>query len=92
MAKKKYYQSKKDRRDESIGMKEYEARKRFEDSGMIREDRNAVANMPQNVIMKDWPQASYGEKSYLDDTIRGIDSQMFDDTSEMRKNKKNEKY
>ena len=45
------------------------------DAGMISEDHSAMANLPQNVMMKPWP----GEDSYmpenLDDTITGINAQ-----------------
>lgn len=48
----------------------------MEDSGMIREDHSAIANMPQEVMMKSW----VGKESYLpedlDDTTRGIDHQI----------------
>jgi len=49
------------------------------DSQMINEDRSAIANMPQHVIMRPFA----GEHGYtpenLDDTIRGIDRQMNQD-------------
>jgi hypothetical protein len=48
----------------------------MEDMGMINEDHSAVANLPQNVMMKSY----YKETDYLpenlDDTIRGIKFQM----------------
>lgn len=98
MAKKRYYQSKKDRLDESRGMKEYYAgkderrRMEYEDSMMIREDRNAVANLPQDVIMKEYPRADYGDGFRLNDTIRGVDAQMAEDKSGERKNHKSGRF
>ena len=51
-------------------------RQEMEDMGMISEDHSAVANLPQNVMMKSY----YKETDYLpenlDDTIRGIKKQM----------------
>ena len=83
---KKYYQSKKDRRDESKGMKMrdyfsgYEARKRMEAEGadMITENRNEIANLPQEVIFKKYPKTPYDYYD-LNDDIKGIDVQMRDD-------------
>lgn len=96
MAKKKrYYQSRKDRMDESRGMarkfrkmEEYAGegqrnRMEYEDSKMIHEDHSQVANLPQQVMMKAWPDSVYARYN-LNDTISGIDVQMYDD-SEMKK-------
>ena len=101
--KKRYHQSVKDRMSESRGMERYETvkhmrsteqyagdreRKRmeYEDSRMIHEDHNAVANLPQNVMMKPWPKSVYATYN-LDDTISGIDYQMWED-SDMKKSNK----
>lgn len=115
MAKKRYYQSAKDRLDESRGMereirrkdlreererlmkknknsesrkkmmnKDYYAgmdarrRQEMEDAGMIREDHSAIANLPQGVIMREYPKNDYFSYN-LNDDIRGIDVQMDDD-------------
>lgn len=86
MAKKKYYQSRKDRRDESRGMKEYYAgreerrRQEYEDGAMIREDHSAIANLPQNVVMREYPRSPYVDQPDLNDNIRGIDEQMWKDS------------
>lgn len=61
-------------------------------SKMIFEDKSAVANLPQNVIMKKYPSFKYGLDPQLDDSISGIDEQMYDDMSEMHKNLGTEKY
>ncbi len=46
------------------------------DSGMISEDHSAMANMPQNVIMRQYAQTDYAMYPKLDDTITGIDYQI----------------
>lgn len=46
--------------------------------GMISEDHGSVANMPQNVVYKPYPKCKYMGKYELDDTMRGIDSQIDD--------------
>lgn len=125
MARKKYYQDAKDRKDESRGMKKYEARKRkdrkdesrgmkkyekkmrqsehyagadprrrreLEDAGMIHEDHMAPANLPQKPVMSYYPKFEYGLGGYLNDTIGGIDAQIYDDMDEMKRHLKPEKY
>ena len=101
MAKKKYYQSPKDRLAESRGeerslyrkkMKKEEhyagmeprRRQELEDAGMIREDRNAVANLPQYVKYEAYPKTDY-DRYDLNDDIRGIDVQMNDDVRQERR-------
>ncbi|HXB11340.1 MAG TPA: hypothetical protein VNZ45_05095 [Bacteroidia bacterium] len=55
------------------------------DSGMISENRSAIANMPQEVMIKHWPSPSgYAIDGRLDDTIRGINEQMSDDVRKGR--------
>ena len=103
----KYYQGSKDKMDERRGMKDKyyrdmerefyvsgDDRKRaeLEDSGMIREDRYATANLPQEVIMRPYPKGSYGYEKGLNDTLRGIDMQMDDDSGKMKKEAYPEKY
>ena len=72
-----------------------DARRRleYEDSQMIHEDRAAVANLPQGVMMKSYPN-SYGRNPYpeLDDTITGIDRQVGQDEAGMRKFRSDTKY
>jgi hypothetical protein len=68
----------------------YEGREESErtqkkDSSMISEDRSAIANMPQNVIMKDWSDKETYMPENLDDTIRGIDEQIREDNSKRSK-------
>ena len=50
------------------------------DSSMISEDHNAIANLPQQVIMKDWADHEAYLPDILDDTIVGINKQInYDD-------------
>jgi len=52
------------------------ARMQHHDSEMITEDRSAVANLPQQVIMKDWADHEAYLPDILDDTIVGINKQI----------------
>lgn len=64
-----------------------ESRMRMEamDGGMIREDRRAIANLPQEVMIKPYPMTGPYMPEGLDDTISGVDHQMrFDDTQRQR--------
>jgi len=42
---------------------------------MLREDRSKPSNLPQEVMMKEYPSTDFFN-SYIDDTIYGIDNQM----------------
>jgi hypothetical protein len=53
------------------------------DGQMVHEDHRAVANLPQEVVMRPWPKGGYYSAEHLDDTIRGIDHQMDDDGAQM---------
>lgn len=57
---------------------------------VIHEDRNAIANLPQEVMMMQYPHVEYGAFVTMDDSIRYSDRQMREDRKGMRKN--NEKY
>lgn len=60
----------------------------MEDGGMIREDRSAVANLPQMMMMKPYPMTGPYMPEGLDDTIKGVDHQMseLDDRQRARNN------
>lgn len=79
MAKKRFYEA------SQRGM---EAR----DSRMLSEDKSAVANMPQDVKYHAWPKGAGYADYTLDDTISGIDKQMGDDVSGMKRHKSKSKY
>lgn len=59
------------------GMDERRRQER-QDAMMISEDRNAIANLPQQVVMKEYPRQEYDNYD-LNDNIKGIDVQMRDD-------------
>lgn len=48
----------------------------MQDAGMIHEDHSAIANMPQNVMIKPYPKVDHYMPENLDDTIAGVDRQM----------------
>jgi len=49
-------------------------RQEVADGGMIREDRNAMANLPRVAQHHEYPQAGYYSSPYIDDTVRGENS------------------
>lgn len=70
------------RSETSMGNADKNATERMQkhDSSMISEDRNAIANLPQQVIMKDWADHEAYLPDILDDTIVGINKQInYDD-------------
>jgi len=55
-------------------------RQELEDAGMIHEDHRAIANLPQEVMIKSYPKTGPYLPEILDDTIKGVDGQMdYDD-------------
>lgn len=54
------------------------------DAGMIQEDHNAIANLPQEVMIKHYSEPYEYMPEDLDDTIRGIDRQIEYDDSKRR--------
>lgn len=61
------------------------------DSEMMGSMVSAQANMPQDLIMKAYPKAAGSMPENLDDTIKGIDSQLGEDNSKKSKNMKPKK-
>jgi len=49
--------------------------KRFYD-GMISEDKSAVANLPQNVVQKEYPKGESFLPENINDKLSGVDAQM----------------
>jgi hypothetical protein len=78
--------------DEYYATMDSRRRKESEDAMMLHEDRNAIANMPQDVKMTPYPNPNYYGTPYLDDTARGIDYQIDDDGHDMKKNRFPKKY
>ena len=71
------------RAETSMGNADKNATERMQkhDSSMISEDHNAIANLPQQVIMKDWADHEAYLPDILDDTIVGINKQInYDDS------------
>jgi hypothetical protein len=62
------------------------------DFEMIREDKSACANLPQDVKYHAWPKAGHYAEYDLDDTIRGVDKQMDEDGAGMKRHKSTKKY
>ena len=62
------------------------------EGSMLSDDRSAIANLPQNVMMKPYPRCPYGVESRLDDSISGIDRQIGADDSAARRGRSKEKY
>lgn len=56
----------------------------YKDASMLHEDHNAIANMPQHVIMKEYPKSQDGMNWTSDDTINGIAEQMKIDHGKMK--------
>lgn len=48
----------------------------MQDAGMIRENPAAIANLPQEVMIKPWPDAGSYMPENIDDTIKGINRQV----------------
>ena len=49
--------------------------------GMIKEDKSAMCNLPQNVIIKKYPSVDGFSSENLNDGMGGVDSQMKKDNS-----------
>lgn len=51
----------------------------MQDAGMIRENPAAIANLPQEVMIKPWPVGGAYLPEPLNDTISGVNQQMDQD-------------
>jgi hypothetical protein len=54
------------------------------DAGMVPHHGGAHANMPETLVMKQYPKDSDYMPENLDDTIRGVDHQKSEDNSKRR--------
>ena len=73
----RYHESKKAKMPEGDYAGEYARRtQEMEDAGMIHNDRGAIANLPQQVMIKPYPKTGPYMPEMLDDTITGVDHQM----------------
>ena len=68
------------------------SRRLMKPSGMIDEDHNAMANMPQEVRMKAYPKTPMGDLDGYKDNIQGIDERLRHDAGKMRSNQSKELY
>lgn len=73
-------------------MKDAAEAKVMRDGDMIHEDHSAFANLPQQVIMKEYKKPDYTDFDQIDDTIRGIDRQIDADVMGARRHKSKSKY
>ena len=95
MAKKKKFHD--SRLKEAMGREHYAGKderreQERKDFMMISEDHSSMANLPQQVMMKEYPKFMYGLDPDLDDTVRGIDKQMYDDMNQMKRHISKTKY
>ena len=60
-------------------------RMEYKDAAMIKEDRNAPANLPQNVILKYFPKSNCYMPEVLDDSLGGVDKQIDLDVNAVRR-------
>ena len=52
---------------------------------MVEKDYNAIANMPQQVIMKEYPRYGNGIGDNINDNLAGVDGQIYADDKGMMK-------
>jgi hypothetical protein len=71
-------------RSEPYGDMEGRRTQEMEDAGMIHENRAAIANLPQEVMIKPYPKTGPYMPEGLNDDISGIDMQMDYDDSQRR--------
>jgi chromosome condensin MukBEF complex kleisin-like MukF subunit len=86
MAKKRFYDN-----EYYAGAEARRAQER-KDGEMISEDHNAISNMPQNVVMREYPKTHDYLPEMIDDSLRGIDKQIRSDDEGKRKNFKPKKF
>jgi hypothetical protein len=60
------------------------SRKLMKPSGMISEDHSAMANMPQGVVMKEYPKTPMADLMGYKDNITGIDERLSHDSKKMK--------
>lgn len=66
-------------------------KKHYPDKALIKEDRSATANLPQDVKIIKLPRFGYGLDEGLNDGMSGIDYQVEMDDRKMRKGLQPEK-
>lgn len=83
MAAKRHYSEK--GKGEYAGMEGGRRTQEMQDGGMIREDRSAISNLPQDVMIKPYAKVYGYMPEDLDDTIAGVDRQKEADAAGVRK-------
>lgn len=66
-------------------------RMEYDSSMMIQEDHRAMANLPEQVVLRYYPETPY-QNDRVPDTIVGVDVQMRDDIKHQKKGNFPEKY
>lgn len=84
----KYKQDRKDRRDESYGMKRSAGFVEGHDESIGRNDH---AGLPQKLEMREYPKSEYGRSGYIDDSMTDIDDCMEDSKMKRERNLSNQK-
>lgn len=91
---KKYYQDRKDREDESRGMKKHEE-KRDRRSFVTGHDpeigRDSHAGLPEDKVMAAYPANRSRRGGYLDDSMSGIDEVQMDSDRQVERHMSNQK-
>lgn len=67
-------------------------RREYDDSRMIHEDRDNIANLPGEYYIKAYPKTYTYRPSRISDTIIGVDVQMDEDASMTKRELYPEKY
>lgn len=78
-------------REELFAGKAMADRMSYEAGMMIQEDHSAMANLPQDVVMRNYPKNPYA-MSQVPDTIAGVDNQIREDSKHQKAGKYPEKY
>jgi len=66
-------------------------RMEYDSSMMIKEDHASMANLPQGVVLRYYPETPY-QNDRVPDTLVGIDVQVRDDMKHQKKGNFPEKY
>lgn len=60
--------------------------------GMMKHDRTSFANMPKDVVMKEYPKSRYFRGRELNDTISGIDDTLDNTADSISKHQSDSMY
>lgn len=82
-------QNYKDRRNEHLGMERREEKREHEGKML---GGGKFANMPDQVVMKEYPKAGYSGDVHLDDSIVRLDGDADDAAEKVRRNRPQSMY